>query len=90
MRITVLVLAAGLLFTSAFAAEQDPQFAGSCAWGLAEFGVVVRTDCSVNWIDPKTKKTYCFSSEESLQSFLKNPDQNLRKAEQKAAQLIKK
>jgi hypothetical protein len=69
--------------------KNDAEFDGSCAWGLAEYGAIVPTDCSVNWIDPKTKKTYCFSSEKSRQSFLQNPDENERRAAEKGRKLQK-
>ena len=90
MRTLLIALAVGLLSAPAFAAKKDDaQFAGSCAWGLAEFGAVVPTDCSVNWTDPKTKKTYCFSSQSSKKSFLEDAETNVRKAEEKASELHK-
>lgn len=90
MRSIIVALIAGLLTTYALAAEKNAEFDASCAWGLAEFGVIVHTNCSVNWVNPKTKKLYCFSSEESMKNFMKNPDENLHKAEAKAAELSKK
>jgi hypothetical protein len=69
--------------------KDSAEFDGSCAWGLAEYGAIVPTDCSINWIDPKTSKTYCFSSEKSKQSFLQNPDENERRAAEKGRKLQK-
>jgi hypothetical protein len=82
-------LAALLASAPSFAERNDTQFGGSCAFGLAEYGVVVKTDCSVTWTDPKTKKTYCFSSEDSKRKFLANVEENLRKAQAKAAEMQK-
>jgi YHS domain-containing protein len=56
------------------------EFDNSCAEGLAE-GQTVKTDCSVNWTAPDGK-VYCFSTEESKTTFLKNPDENLQKAKE--------
>jgi YHS domain-containing protein len=55
------------------------EFDDSCAMGLAE-GQTVKTDCSINWTAPNGK-TYCFSSETSKETFLKNADDNLKKAQ---------
>lgn len=46
--------------------------------GLAS-GQEVKTDCSVNWTAPDGK-VYCFSTEASKQTFLKDPDENIEKA----------
>jgi YHS domain-containing protein len=54
------------------------EFDNSCTMGLAS-GQVVKTDCSVNWTSPDGK-TYCFSSNESKEAFLKNPQENIQKA----------
>jgi YHS domain-containing protein len=62
-------------------ATQSPakgEFDNSCTMGLAS-GQVVKTDCSVNWTSPDGK-TYCFSSNESKEAFLKNPQENIQKA----------
>lgn len=77
-----LIAAFVLTFASltAQAADKD-QFGASCAYGLAEYGVEVKTDCKINWQDPATGKTYCFSKEEAKQEFLKNPKANVAKAE---------
>ena len=67
--------------TTAAAATTAPangQFDDYCAMGLAE-GQTVKTDCSVNWT-AEDGKVYCFSSEASKESFLKNPTENIQKA----------
>ncbi|HZP93001.1 MAG TPA: hypothetical protein VFB20_08980 [Burkholderiales bacterium] len=56
------------------------EFNDHCAYGLAGFDMLVETDCSVNWKDPRTGKTYCFSSRDSKDKFLKDPEANVRKA----------
>lgn len=68
-----------LIATLAHAAGEE--FKGSCAFGLAEFGVDVKTDCSIRWADTKTGKLYCFGNEEVLAKFLKDPVANVGKAE---------
>ena len=55
------------------------EFDNSCAMGLAE-GQTVKTDCSVNWTAPDGK-VYCFSSENSKATFLKNAEANIKKAQ---------
>jgi YHS domain-containing protein len=65
------------------AAETTPaavngQFDDYCAMGLAE-GQSVKTDCSINWT-AEDGKVYCFSSEASKETFLKNPTENIQKA----------
>ncbi len=90
MRNMIVALMLGLLSTPLLAVNKDAaEFGGSCAWGMAEYGAVVPTDCSVSWTDPKTKKLYCFSSEKSKQSFLQNPDDNERRAVDKGRKLQK-
>jgi YHS domain-containing protein len=56
------------------------EFDNSCAMGLAE-GQTVKTDCSVNWT-AEDGKVYCFSSEASKEAFLKNPAENIKKAQE--------
>jgi len=77
-----LIAAFVLAFASlaAQAADQE-QFGATCAFGLSEYGVEVKTDCKINWQDPATGRTYCFSKEEAKQEFLKNPKANIAKAE---------
>lgn len=57
------------------------EFKGSCAYGLSEYGVDVKTNCSIRWADPSSSKIYCFGNEEVLGKFLKDPVANIRKAE---------
>ncbi|HKA65871.1 MAG TPA: hypothetical protein VKD00_09185, partial [Methyloceanibacter sp.] len=55
------------------------EFDNSCAMGLAE-GHTIKTDCSVNWAAPDGK-VYCFSSDKSKETFLKNAEANIKKAQ---------
>jgi YHS domain-containing protein len=54
------------------------EFGNECTMGLAS-GQEVKTDCSVNWT-ALDGKVYCFSTEASKQTFLKDPDENIEKA----------
>jgi hypothetical protein len=65
---------------SATPAPVKGEFDNSCAMGLAE-GQTVKTDCSVNWTAPDGN-VYCFSSENSKATFLKNAEANLKKAQE--------
>jgi YHS domain-containing protein len=64
------------LGTAAYAA--NGQFGNMCSWGLANHKDV-QTDCSVN--ATIKGKTYCFSSADAKSQFMKNPSNNLTKAE---------
>jgi len=77
-----------LLSTAVNAAGEE--FKGSCAYGLAELGVDVKTNCSIRWADPSTGKVYCFGNEEVLVKFLKDPATNIGKAEQTYAKFYSK
>jgi YHS domain-containing protein len=90
--IAMRTIVAGLILSLAsFAAVAgETAFQGTCAYGLSEFGVAVKTDCKINWQDPKSGRTYCFSEEQAKQAFLKDPAGNLRKAEAKYAELSRK
>ena len=55
------------------------EFDNSCAMGLTE-GQTIKTDCSVSWTAPDGK-VYCFSSEKSKETFLKNAEANIKKAQ---------
>jgi hypothetical protein len=57
------------------------EFDDSCALGMSE-GQTIHTDCSVNWTDPDDGKVYCFSSESSKETFLKDPKGNIAKAKE--------
>jgi YHS domain-containing protein len=48
------------------------------------------TNCSVNWRDPETGKTYCFSNEQTRMLFLQDPEENISRAEDAFANLRKK
>lgn len=72
------------------ASAAGEEFKGSCAYGLSELGVDVRTDCSIRWANPSTGKIYCFGNEEVLAKFLADPDANVRKADQTYARLYSK
>jgi YHS domain-containing protein len=64
------------LATAAFAATGE--FSNMCSWGLANHKDV-QTDCSVK--ATIKSKTYCFSSEDAKNQFMKNATGNLSKAE---------
>jgi YHS domain-containing protein len=66
------------------------EFEGTCAWALAERGAERKTECSVNWKDPETGKTYCFSNEQTKMLFLQDPEDNIDRAEDAFARLRKK
>ena len=61
--------------TTAYAVTGE--FSNMCSWGLANHKDV-QTDCSVN--ATIKGKTYCFSSQEAKDNFMKRPDANLAKA----------
>jgi len=77
MRTFTAVVAAALLGISTFASAAE--MGDQCAWGLAN-GKHVKTDCSVNM--EKDGKTYCFSSKEAKDSFMKAPEKNMTKAKE--------
>ena len=76
MKSVAVSLLALLFVTSSASAEE---FNKNCSMGMA-MGMEVKTDCSVNW--QNEGKTYCFSSQESKDSFLLSKDENLRKAKE--------
>ncbi len=45
------------------------EFGGQCAMALAQ-GEHIETDCSINWDNPKDRKTYCFSTARSKFMFM--------------------
>jgi YHS domain-containing protein len=62
--------------TAAFAAKGE--FGNMCAMSLAA-GKDTQTDCSIN--GQYLGKTYCFGSSEAMGEFMKNPKDNLVKAQ---------
>ena len=78
MRLATWMLSAGLLALSgsAFAGE----FKNACSWGLAN-DKQVQTDCKIN-ATREDGKTYCFSSDKAMDSFMKDPMANLKKAQE--------
>lgn len=88
MRIPASVLLAAWLPLSNLALAEE--FESTCAWALAERGAERKTDCSVNWKDPETGKTYCFSNEQTEQLFLQDPKENIQKAAEAFAKLRKR
>jgi YHS domain-containing protein len=66
------------------------EFEKICAWALADRGAERMTDCSVNWKDPETGKTYCFSNEQTKMLFLQEPEESIQKAEETFHRLRKK
>lgn len=82
---------AALFFLILMAATVAPAVAGEfedyCANGLANYKVLFATDCSVNWTDGTTGKTYCFSSERSKREFLQDVETNRTKASENLVEL---
>ncbi len=58
------------------------EFDGHDPIGLAS-GAVIKADCSLNWIDPDTRKLYCFSSATSQSYFQDWPKRNIERAARK-------
>ena len=55
------------------------EFAGHDPVGLSA-GVKIKADCSINWVDPDSRKRYCFSTATSLVVFLAVPHAYLARA----------
>ena len=87
MRVRASALLAGSALLSTLALAEE--FENICAWALADRGVERGTDCSVNWKDPATGKTYCFSNEQTRMLFLQDPEENVPKAEEAYTKLRK-
>jgi YHS domain-containing protein len=64
------------LATAAWAVNGE--FGNMCAMSLAA-GKDTQTDCSIN--SQISGKTYCFGSKEAMAEFMKNPTENLAKAQ---------
>ncbi len=88
MRTYIAAIVLALASLTASAAAEKP-LGVTCAYGLSEFGVEVKTDCKINWQDPQTGQTFCFSKEEAKLEFLKNPESNIKKAQATFAKLHK-
>ena len=54
------------------------EYDNMCTMGLAS-GKDIQTDCSIN--AQLQGKTYCFGSKEAMAEFMKNPTENLAKAQ---------
>jgi YHS domain-containing protein len=54
------------------------EFDNMCTQGLAT-GQDIKTDCSIN--AQLEGKTYCFGSKDAMAEFMKNPKENLAKAQ---------
>ncbi|XSG81643.1 MAG: hypothetical protein ACPW61_11245 [Methyloligella sp. ZOD6] len=81
-RSSALAASAALGIALAFAAPAPATggaFDDYCAMGLAS-KQQVKTDCSINWIGPDNK-LYCFSTDNSKDAFLQDPEGNISKAE---------
>ena len=74
-----------LVASTAFAADTATapikgEYGNNCAWGVTQ-GKTVHTDCSVNWVDTTTHKTYCFSTQEAKASWAKDTKASITKAD---------
>lgn len=80
--LAVTLLAAGTAFAAdtATPGTVHGEFGNQCAYGLT-MGKQVMTDCKINWQDPTTHKTYCFSSEEAKTNWAKDVKSNIAKAD---------
>jgi YHS domain-containing protein len=67
-----------LLGTATAALAVTGEFGNMCTMGLAT-GKDIQTDCSIN--SQVQGKTYCFGSKEAMAEFMKNPKENLAKAQ---------
>ena len=75
---TSAVAGAFLLGTAMAAMALSGEYNNMCTMGLA-MGKDVQTDCSIN--AQVSGKTYCFGSKEAMAEFMKNPTENLAKAQ---------
>jgi len=57
---------------------RNGEFGNMCAMSLAA-GKDTQTDCSIN--AQLQGKTYCFGNKEAMAEFMKNPKENLAKAQ---------
>jgi YHS domain-containing protein len=76
--ITSAVAGAFLLGLATAALAVTGEFSNMCTMGLAS-EKDIQTDCSIN--SQLEGKTYCFGSKEAMAEFMKNPKENLAKAQ---------
>ena len=76
--ITSAIAGAFLIGLAAAAWAVTGEYGNMCTMGLAS-GKDIQTDCSVN--AQLQGKTYCFGSKEAMTEFMKNPKENLAKAQ---------
>jgi YHS domain-containing protein len=76
--ITSAVAGAFLIGLGTAAWAVNGEFGNMCAASLAG-GHETQTDCSIN--AQLVGKTYCFGSKEAMTEFMKNPTENLAKAQ---------
>lgn len=55
------------------------EFEGHDPLGLAA-GTKIKADCSLNWVDPDTRRLYCFNSATSQSVFQDWPKRNIERA----------
>jgi YHS domain-containing protein len=76
--ITSVIAGAFLLGLATAALAVTGEYGNMCSMGLA-LGKDIQTDCSIN--AQIEGKTYCFGSKEAMAEFMKNPNENLAKAQ---------
>ena len=76
--LTSAVAGAFLLGMATAALAVTGEFGNMCSMGLAS-EQDIQTDCSIN--AQLEGKTYCFGSKEAMAEFMKNPKDNLAKAQ---------
>jgi YHS domain-containing protein len=76
--ITSVFAGALLLGLTTAALAVNGEFGNMCTMSLA-MGKDTQTDCSIN--AQLVGKTYCFGSKEAMAEFMKNPKENLAKAQ---------
>ena len=76
--ITSTVAGAFLLGMATAAMALTGEYGNMCTMGLA-LGKDIQTDCSIH--AQLQGKTYCFGSKEAMADFMKNPTENLAKAQ---------
>jgi hypothetical protein len=59
--------------------EMKSEFDGFDPIGIAA-GARIKTDCSLNWVNPDDGTRYCFSSGTSLEFFLDQPHASIARA----------